>query len=633
MVLSGFWKRHGRLLGWSVLLLAMTGVGLALYARLPVQPRWVVQGSIAPLGLAPDGKTFRTETRRPEELPNKSRSRRLWMPHGGPVKFWDVETGAEVLNLLGESGPRWRVALSNDGQRLAAIGAPSEESVLQDLRTIDLETGRERRITIDGRFLCDISLSPDGHLLLLFDWWRTFGRDRRETDLLLYDADSLHLITKTPAMGRPPWQWSTDGKGVESTFSPADTKAILITQNSGIANAHTMWQWSTDGKAILIYSTQDGSASLRRISADGEAVVHFKGAGDWLAMTPDGKTLATAPARADDADRAPFQRIILWDADTGNERGIIPVASLDPETAPIQVEVVPDGRTLLVPHGRPADRVVGVWDIETGKWLGDVSVREGLCHYFSDRDGLALGSDASRLGQRRLEWYRFRPFGILWQRDLPGRQIEKVDFMPSHKRVFVLTGDDTRTDMSLELLDLETGEILLDLFLDHRRLGYATKTAGPYFAVNLIDYTTPERSPFWEFIEERILSVLMPSLRRDNGALSAARVFDGRTGEELGRVNLPNADLADLAADGRSLFLYIEAGADGEATLLCYDIPPRRAWSWIIGIPLALGLLLASLRAGWRRLRRRPAPAARSARNRLWAPLPRAPNLAIDHRS
>src|SRR6516165_9586118 len=143
MLLTRVVKCPRRLIGWSVFLLALAGIGWGLYAGLPAQPRWVIRGPIAPSGLAPDGKTLRTETRRPEQLPSLSRSRRIPVPEAGPVRFWDVETGREVLSVLGENGPRWRVVYSSDGKRLAAIEARDGDPRPEVLRCIDLEGARE----------------------------------------------------------------------------------------------------------------------------------------------------------------------------------------------------------------------------------------------------------------------------------------------------------------------------------------------------------------------------------------------------------------------------------------------------------------------------------------------------------
>jgi hypothetical protein len=55
MVLSCFWRRHRRLLGWSVFLLAMVGIGTAVYVMLPPEPRWMFADGPSSVFYAGDG--------------------------------------------------------------------------------------------------------------------------------------------------------------------------------------------------------------------------------------------------------------------------------------------------------------------------------------------------------------------------------------------------------------------------------------------------------------------------------------------------------------------------------------------------------------------------------------------------
>ncbi len=108
MSLSWLRGNRGPLLRWGLFMLALAGVGWALHARLPPVPRWVLYGSFIPEGLTLDGKLFITQTVAVEDRPNSNRSPSFpsALPKGGPVRFWDVETGQEVNSVLGETGPR-----------------------------------------------------------------------------------------------------------------------------------------------------------------------------------------------------------------------------------------------------------------------------------------------------------------------------------------------------------------------------------------------------------------------------------------------------------------------------------------------------------------------------------------------
>jgi hypothetical protein len=149
----------------------------------------------------------------------------------------------------------------------------------------------------------------------------------------------------------------------------------------------------------------------------------------------------------------------------------------------------------------------------------------------------------------------------------------------------------------------------------YRRLGRTTTNGlrGTRLALNEWHLTERKRSPFWEFVEHRLLSLFFASMSRAEGTPTTTRAFDVEAGTQLCRIDLPEADVYDFTPDGRSLFLYQTAGSTGEATLSCYDVPQRRSWVWIVGIPLTVGLSAVPLRAGWRRLRRSSAPTVDAA--------------------
>jgi WD40 repeat protein len=544
MLLTRVVKCPRRLIGWSVFLLALAGIGWGLYAGLPAQPRWVIRGPIAPSGLAPDGKTLRTETRRPEQLPSLSRSRRIPVPEAGPVRFWDVETGREVLSVLGENGPRWRVVYSSDGKRLAAIEARDGDPRPEVLRCIDLEGARESQpVLLDPTARWIASFSKDSDLLLLEDP----DEEQEFTDLLLYDADSLRLLARTQTRNRLP-KW----------------------------NHWPRWQWSADGKALLVFSTEktEGNASLRRISRGAETVVHFKGAGDWLAVTPDGKTLLTEPHRTGLPELAPLSSILLWELDTGKPRGTIDVSDVHPRAGE-NLLFAPDGRTLVLIHGkpRPGD-FLGLWDMENAKWLGDLHLDQlPVCPVFLDQNGLAPHSSE---GPACLEWYRIRPFGRLWQRQWAGRHLQAVSLAAGAKRLLVMPGLSS-ISAELEALDVETGETCVAIALEAADY-HEWITGGQYLALSATHDGTPTTpGPIWEIMKEQIVRPLLGQPRQGSRTRVTTRVVDLETGAEVGRLEHTEAGLVHLSRDGRSLILYHEAGETADAVLCCYDIPPRRA--------------------------------------------------------
>src|SRR5437870_4128079 len=115
-----------RITGWSLFLALLIALGGVLHAWLPPQPRWVMRGSFIAEGLAPDGNTFRTLAVRPQDVPRRNNTSMLREPKGIAVQLWDVETGREVFNGLGNSGLRWEVAFAKNGRWLAAVGLQGE---------------------------------------------------------------------------------------------------------------------------------------------------------------------------------------------------------------------------------------------------------------------------------------------------------------------------------------------------------------------------------------------------------------------------------------------------------------------------------------------------------------------------
>src|SRR5262249_17495086 len=160
---------------------------------------------------------------RVEDLPNKRKSISLhWAgPLVGPVQLHDMATGQPVRSILGDNGPRWHTPLSEDRSQLAAGGSPAEGAAADELRLIDLATGRERRTTLErhgGNW--KPWFSPTGALLVLEHWNTPEGAK----DLYLYDTASLRCLAKM----KPPdsWPlWSADGNALLTFATDKDGKA------------------------------------------------------------------------------------------------------------------------------------------------------------------------------------------------------------------------------------------------------------------------------------------------------------------------------------------------------------------------------------------------------------------------
>jgi hypothetical protein len=561
-------------LRWTVFALVLGGIGWGLYAWLPPEPRWALTGMYLAAGLTPDGKAFRTEAVAPHDMPNSFMSPSFppILPKSGPVQLWDVESGREAMSVLGDLGPRWRVGFSEDGKWLAAIATRSEAGVVEELRCIDLINGGESWTTLTQRSEAwQFSFSPGGALLLL----EAPLRLGESSILFLYDTESSRLLARVTTE----W-WNR--------------------------------KWSPDGEALLIFSAgTDGNASLRRIARNGETEILFKGAGDWLDITPDGKTVLTEPPARDATWPRVTQSILVWDLATGKQRGTIPVSDFHPRSGD-NFALMADSRTLWLVHGqpRPGDKLAA-WDLGTSQRLGEVALDGADPVYFREQNAVALRRPT---GVGQLRYYGARPFGERWGRDWTGKRLTMVSHGGGIEPFLVASGDRAATDTDwAELLDVATGATRLELPMTAG--GWHTRRSrGQYVILQEGPSQSGERSRFVELFEDRLLTLLSPRLHGRGTRPSATRVIDTTSGAELGRLDLFGADILDYSPDSRSLLVYQQAVPGGEATLSCYDVPPARAWSRIIGVPLAIGVLLLVLRVGWRRLRRRSphAPAERA---------------------
>src|SRR5262249_50493094 len=106
-----------------------------------------------------------------------------------------------------------------------------------------------------------------------------------------------------------------------------------------------------------------------------------------------------------------------------------------------------------------------------------------------------------------------------------------------------------------------------------------------------------------EFWLMKWLRDLLPN-RRDEIALA---VFQTDSREIVMWLDGLVPQNASLSPDGHSL-LVLET-ADNACTLSCWDIPEKKPWRWILGVPAGLGLLLVVPYQAWKRRRVRKASA------------------------
>jgi WD40 repeat protein len=592
-----FFSRIGkcrRPIGWTAFALLLVGLGWALHAWLPPQSRWVVRGAIEPLGFAQDGETFCTQApgiggnvsfcvdNGPQTFPVQ-----LHAPHSrsGPVQFWDVKSGREIRHLFDDVSNLSKLTLSRDGRLLATLVDYTGPEGTTHLRLVDVDTGRASRALILPRTPhWAIHYSPGNTLLLmegtrwlqLNDGWVEWnGATAPEPALLLFDTQSLRLVARITGE-----QWR--------------------------------WRWAPDGEALLLYSIEK-SGTLRRVTAQAETSIVLDGAGDWLAITPDGKTLLTAwPLAA--AGEGPGPSVLVWDTATGKRRGEIP-RRFPGDPIDFGKAFLANGRTLvLTQEGAAGEAMSVVWDLDTHMAIGRVPQENRRILVSAEHNVFVIfGQDPPN----QLALYRPQPLAQLWQRDVNGGSLRPTEFLDGTKRLLAKTGDGGT--QRLELFDIETGEGVLDVgVIDEHRVLHR----GRFLAVEEMVPQAHRHSPVQDMLERWFALVFRAPSAGANFA-TTTRLFDTETGAEQCRLALRGATLADLSADGQSIFMYMGDRNGAGATLSCYDVPPRRYWPWIIGMPLVFGALLLLLCTGWGSLRRRwaaPTPAADAARFAEGAP-------------
>jgi RNA polymerase sigma factor (sigma-70 family) len=224
----------------------------------------------------------------------------------GAVCRWDLATGKEVRRWVVQSGGISAAAVAPDGRTLVTAGGKA-------LRLWDADTGAElRRFTGLKGTANGAAFSPDGKTLAAGGW--------EDHVIGLWDVGTaevrLKIVLPMPRghnYGDLPLAFSRDGK-------------VLISGSADRGNP-TIYFWDT---------------------ATGKELRHLDQHASRFALSPDGKTLATASWD---------KRIHLWDVTTAKETRQI-------QASAEAVAFSPDGRTLA--YGG-TDGVIHVWEVAANR--------------------------------------------------------------------------------------------------------------------------------------------------------------------------------------------------------------------------------------------------------------------------
>jgi hypothetical protein len=548
-------------LRWVLFALALAGLAIALHTWLPPDPRWSVRGFVGEIALTPDGSriaVWRAESGRWQRSELRS-----------PLTIHDADTGAVrgTFFTAEETYAAW--AQSEDGRYLAALAADGTVLIADSESTTEWHADRSDPAA-GQQFL---RFAPDGEYLAVMD---------QRASIRLLHTRTGRLFRSFPA-----------------TF---DSRFFL----PAFCHHGDFFVWEDLRGANWV-----GNGELRIWDMRTDKLAGVLKRATCLAISANGKTLFAAQKEGDDCN---FSRIVVWDVVAGRPRchidtfsaGRMGMALSRDERIAALWTAWPDASSEAVDPNKGEGRgYVEFLDLCTCRQIARLEItmmgQQGV--FSADGKHFLLAPlpevilfDPSN-GQERWRHARTRRDFSAWGFRFTANSSTVSWHEPGDGTVFRCA---------------ETGEVRHSL--PDKTWGAAPPqgAAAPdrllLVSSNKGQFWGPTPGP-WDYV----LRLWKPAnvVQLPSPPPEAIRVMDTRNFEPIFALGERGVDRAMLSSDGLML-VTVHDTANGEQLLRCYDVPSPRPWRWALGIPLALGVLLPSLRAGWRRWRRR-VPVAQGA--------------------
>jgi hypothetical protein len=455
----------------------------------------------------------------------------------GPAFFHDLDTGAEVGRVIADGRRIYNADLSADHRYLAAtLDDPRE------LCCVDLVTRAEKRCALPNATNYMLRVSRTGALLVLEDPPQT---------TIVYDTRKLEPLARFENV-----EW-------------------LLAEQGDVFVAGPLGSGLHDDPPTI--------KRLIRVTPQGKTEVPFSPVGKWFGASADGRVLiAGVPGPK---GRGPLH---AWDTISGKHIAAIP-GRFVLEHDGAAVHVFADGQAIAALAGDDEVKIE-VWNVPRGTRVRRIEAAGPSMLQWPERDCVV----ATSLTTAALAFVP-PPDRAGWQREWPGEWLQAASAVGPTIRV--------------------NGEL-------DRILGLDPEMGATQFTVPVGPGTPPVLTPGlgtgssgFALIQEISASrfiVANPGGRGTGvmtglldwlglagfwGRSATIRVFDRASGNALDTVRVSVSADPDrpidvkLHPDGDTMI--VSRRTDDGTLLECWDIPARRRWGWIIGIPLVFGGVLA----------------------------------------